>query len=57
MLSPWEVLILEGQTGIGDPVGVRFVIDPPKAVVLRGRCSRCGNYQHIWCRRALHYTR
>ena len=30
-----EVLILEGQTGIGDPVGVRFVIDPPKAVILR----------------------
>ena len=30
-----EVLILEGQTGIGDPVGVRFVVDPPKAVILR----------------------
>ena len=30
-----EVLILEGQTGVGDPVGVRFVVDPAKAVILR----------------------
>ena len=30
-----EVLILEGQTGVGDPVRVRFVVDPAKAVILR----------------------